>query len=49
MRTRTAVLAVAGVAVAYAVLTAPALVGFVVMVCGAIALWRASRRWGVRR
>ncbi len=49
MRARTAGLAVAGVAVGYVLLTAPGVVGFVLMVLATVAFWRASRRWGVRR
>ncbi|WP_435590777.1 hypothetical protein [Nocardia sp. bgisy118] len=49
MRPRTFFLAVAAVAVGYLVLTAPELIGFTVMLFGAVALWRSSRRWGVRR
>ena len=49
MRARTFGFAFAAVAVGYLVLTAPSVVGFTVMLLGAIALWRASRRWGVRR
>jgi len=49
MRARTFGLAMASVAVGYMILTAPGVVGFTVMLLGAIAFWRASRRWGVRR
>lgn len=49
MRGRTFVFAVVAVAVGYLVLTAPEVVGFTVMVLGGVALWRSSRRWGVRR
>ncbi|MEV0294213.1 hypothetical protein [Nocardia sp. NPDC050710] len=49
MRARTFGFALAAVAVGYLVLTAPGVVGFTVMLLGAVALWRASRRWGVRR
>ncbi|MGW4365431.1 hypothetical protein ACWEKT_07275 [Nocardia takedensis] len=48
MRARTFGLAVAAVAVGYMVLTAPDLVGFVLMVGGAVWFWRVSRRSGVR-
>ncbi|WP_405180248.1 hypothetical protein OG225_02605 [Nocardia sp. NBC_01377] len=49
MRAKTFGFALAAVAVGYLVLTAPGVVGFTVMLLGAIAFWRASRRWGVRR
>jgi uncharacterized membrane protein len=49
MRARTFCLAVAAVAVGYLALTAPEVVGFTVMLLGAVAFWLASRRWGVRR
>ncbi|MBF6205934.1 hypothetical protein [Streptomyces gardneri] len=49
MRARPYGLAFAAVAVGYLVLTAPAVVGFTVMLLGGFAFWRASRRWGVRR
>ncbi|PXX66939.1 hypothetical protein DFR70_103694 [Nocardia tenerifensis] len=49
MRARTFGLALAAVAIGYLVLTHAAVVGFTVMLLGAIALWRSSRRWGVRR
>ncbi|MFG3618013.1 hypothetical protein [Nocardia sp. NPDC047654] len=49
MRARTFILAVAAIAVGYLVLTAPEVVGFAVMLLGAIAFWRSSRRWKVRR
>ncbi|MFI2473458.1 hypothetical protein [Nocardia xishanensis] len=42
-------LAVSAVAAGYLLLTAPELVGFTLMLFGAIALWRSSRRRGVRR
>ncbi|WP_280245920.1 hypothetical protein [Nocardia abscessus] len=42
-------LALAAVAVGYTVLMAPGVVGFVLMVSGAVWFWRAQRRWGVRR
>lgn len=49
MRARTFGLAIAAMAVGYLVLTHPAVVGFTVMLLGAFALWRSSRRMGVRR
>lgn len=49
MQARTFGLVVAAVAVGYLVLTAPEVVGFTLMVLGAVGFWRASRRWGVRR
>lgn len=49
MRARTAGIAIAMVAVGYVLLTAPAVLGFVLMVLGALAFWRGSRRLGVRR
>ncbi len=49
MRAKTFGLALAAVAVGYLVLTAPGVVGFTVMLLCAVAFWRASRRWGVRR
>lgn len=49
MRAKTFGFSVAVVAVGFLVLTHPAVVGFTVMVLGALALWRWSRRWGVRR
>lgn len=49
MRARTFGAAIAMVAVGYLVLTNPAIVGFTVMLVGALALWRSTRRWGVRR
>ncbi|WP_431963265.1 hypothetical protein [Nocardia sp. bgisy134] len=42
-------LAVSAMAVGYLLLTAPELIGFTLMLFGAVALWRSSRRWGVRR
>ncbi len=42
-------LALAAVAVGYTVLAAPGVVGFVLMVSGAVWFWRAQRRWGARR
>lgn len=49
MRARTFGVAVAAVAVAYAVLTVPALVGLTVMLVALVAIWRSARRMGVRR
>ncbi|WP_169338140.1 hypothetical protein [Nocardia vinacea] len=49
MRARTFVIAIVAVSVGLAVLTAPEVVGFTIMLLGAIALWRSTRRWGVRR
>ncbi|MGN2640610.1 hypothetical protein ACTD5D_31460 [Nocardia takedensis] len=49
MRMRTLGIAFAVVAVGYMILTAPDLVGLVLMVCGAVWFWRVSRRSGVRR
>jgi uncharacterized membrane protein len=49
MRTRTFGLAVAGVSVGLLLLTAPEVVGFTVMLLGAIAFWRMRPRKGVRR
>ncbi|WP_328435508.1 hypothetical protein [Nocardia puris] len=43
-------MAIGAVAVGYLLLTAPDVVGFVVMLLGAVALWRMRpRRMGVRR
>lgn len=50
MRARTFGLAVAAISVGFLVLTAPEVVGFTVMLLGAITLWRIRpRRMGVRR
>lgn len=49
MRARTFGFVLAVVAVGYLVLTAPGVVGVTVMLLGAVALWRAGRRVGVRR
>ncbi|MEV6361336.1 MULTISPECIES: hypothetical protein [Nocardia] len=49
MRARTFAIAVAAVSVGMLILTAPEVVGFTVMVLGAIALWRSSKRAGLRR
>lgn len=49
MRGRTFVTAVAVLAGGYMVLAAPDVLGFVLMVVGAVWLWRSSKRAGVRR
>lgn len=49
MRARTFMTAVALISVGYLALTAPDFLGFVLMVVGAVWLWRASKRAGVRR
>ncbi len=49
MRARTFGLAVGAISVGFLVLTAPEVVGFTVMSLGAIALWRFTRRSGLRR
>ncbi|MBF6296808.1 hypothetical protein IU459_04520 [Nocardia amamiensis] len=49
MRARTFGFAVAAVSVGFLTLTHPEVVGFTVMLLGAVAFWRVSRRWGVRR
>ncbi|MGW4071666.1 hypothetical protein [Nocardia grenadensis] len=49
MRTRTFGLAVAGVSVGFLLLTAPEVVGFTVMLLGAIAFWRMRPRKGRSR
>ncbi len=49
MKARTFGLAIAAVAIGYAVLTAPEVVGFTVVLLGAAWLWRSTRRSGVRR
>ncbi len=49
MSLRMVLLAVSAMAVGYLLLTAPELIGFTLMLFGAVALWRSSRRWGVRR
>ncbi|WP_280413771.1 hypothetical protein [Nocardia carnea] len=49
MRTRTFGIAIAAVSVGFLVLTTPEVVGFTVMLLGAIALWRVRPRSGVRR
>ncbi|WP_280449340.1 hypothetical protein [Nocardia brasiliensis] len=49
MRAKTFGFVIAAVAVGVAVLSAPELLGFTVMLLGAIALWRSTRKSGVRR
>lgn len=49
MRGKTLMTAVALLSVGYMVLVAPDVLGFVLMVVGAVWLWRASKRAGVRR
>lgn len=49
MRVRTFGFALAAISVGFLVLTAPEVVGFTVMLLGAIALWRMRPRKGVRR
>ncbi len=49
MRARTFGLAVAAVSIGFLMLTAPEVVGFTVMLLGAIAFWRIRPRKGVRR
>lgn len=49
MRGRTFVLAVAVISIGFLVITAPEVVGFTVMLLGAFAMWRSSRRRGWRR
>ncbi|WP_280422146.1 hypothetical protein [Nocardia carnea] len=49
MRARTFGFALAAISVGFLVLTAPEVVGFTVMLLGAIALWRMRPRKGVRR
>ncbi|MFE6920366.1 hypothetical protein ACFVAV_04895 [Nocardia sp. NPDC057663] len=49
MRGRTVMTAVALLSVGYMALVAPGALGFVLMVVGAVWLWRASKRVGVRR
>ncbi|MEU4417320.1 hypothetical protein [Nocardia salmonicida] len=49
MRSRTVLTAVALLSVGYMVLTAPDVLGFVLMVLGAVWFWRATKRAGVRR
>ncbi|WP_406272498.1 hypothetical protein OH799_32885 [Nocardia sp. NBC_00881] len=49
MRARTFGTAVAAVSVGFLTLTHPAVVGVTVMLLVAVAVWRSSRRWGVRR
>lgn len=49
MRGKTLITAVAVMSIGYMVLTAPDVLGFVLMVVGAVWLWRSSKRAGVRR
>lgn len=49
MRARTFGLALAAVSIGFLVLTAPEVVGFTIMLLGAVALWRMRPRSGVRR
>ncbi|MGW5920731.1 hypothetical protein ACWFPY_17230 [Nocardia fluminea] len=49
MRAKTLMTAVALLSVGYMVLTAPDVLGFLLMVAGAVWLWRSSKRAGVRR
>lgn len=49
MRARTFGFAVAVVSIGFLMLVAPEVVGFTIMLLGAIVLWRSTRRWGVRR
>lgn len=49
MRARTFAMAVGAVSVGMMILIAPEVVGFTVMLLGAIALWRSSKRAGLRR
>lgn len=49
MRNRTFGLAIAAISVGFLVLTTPEIVGFAVMLVGAIAMWRMRPRKGVRR
>lgn len=49
MRAKTFGFGVAAISVGFLVLTAPEVVGFAVMLFGAIALWRLRPRTGVRR
>ncbi|MFD4432891.1 hypothetical protein [Nocardia sp. NPDC058497] len=49
MRARTVMTAVAVLSIGYMVLVAPDVLGFVLMVVGAVWLWRSSKRAGVRR
>ncbi|MGW6335018.1 hypothetical protein [Nocardia rhamnosiphila] len=49
MRPRTFFFGIAALSIGYLVLVEPEVVGFAVMLLGAIALWRFSRRTGVRR
>jgi hypothetical protein len=49
MRAKTFMTAFALLSVGYMVLTAPDVLGFVLMVVGAVWFWRATKRAGVRR
>ncbi|TDP38746.1 hypothetical protein DFR75_103403 [Nocardia ignorata] len=49
MRGKTLLTAVAVISVGYMVLTAPDVLGFVLMVVGAVWLWRSTKRAGMRR
>jgi len=49
MRGKTVLTAVGLLSVGYMVLVAPDVLGFVLMVFGAVWLWRSSKRAGVRR
>ncbi|MFD0362669.1 hypothetical protein ACFQZZ_14590 [Nocardia sp. GCM10030253] len=49
MRARTAGFVVAVVSVGLVAFTAPHVVGITLMLLGAVALFRSTRRWGVRR
>lgn len=49
MRARTFGVAVGAISIGFLVLTAPEVIGFTVMLLGAIAFWRMHRRSGVRR
>lgn len=48
MRARTFGIAVGAISIGFLVLTAPEVVGFTVMLVGALAFWRIRRRSGVR-
>lgn len=49
MRARTAGFIVAAVSVGLVALTAPSVVGVILMLLGVVALFRSTRKWGVRR